>query len=64
MCEIKTFRSFREQSCDKCSYYEECFEFWHYCPYDGKLAVEKRGDVEIVEDVEFVGFTKLDEVKK
>jgi hypothetical protein len=46
-------RKFRDvKDCQRCAYYEDCYEFWTFCPYDGKIAVEKRNDVEIIEDAE------------
>lgn len=54
---METFPSLkfeRVESCQECAYFEDCKEFWNFCPYDGKLAVEKREDLVILEDAEVI----------
>jgi hypothetical protein len=51
--EEKPKKDFRNPAnCQQCAYFGDCIEFFNYCPYSGKLAVEKRNNVEILEEAE------------
>jgi len=49
---VGNYKFGRVSNCNECAYRDDCIEFWHFCPYSGDLVVEKRNDVEILEDVE------------